>query len=152
MLIKHYCVVRVRRINYSWNLKDRTKTSPLPPRREVMQIASFQSGSLCVWIDWGVMGWQLSIHFIRLPTSVILPTPHSYFSRATHSYTYTTQWREISLHRQFLSLSSSSPSPIEPRDSQEFSGQHDQTRTIRGSGHVYQFKKKRTRTPVSVIT
>lgn len=98
-----------------------------------------------------MMGWQLSIHFIRLPTSVILPTPHSYFSRATHSYTYTTQWREISLHRQFLSLSSSSPSPIEPRDGQEFSGQHDQTSTIRGSGHVYQFKKRCTRTPVSVI-
>lgn len=38
-----------------------------------------------------------------------------------HTHTLT-QWREISLHRQFLSLSSSSPSIFKPWDDHECSG------------------------------
>lgn len=81
MLIKHCCVVRVRCTNYSWNLdlKDRTKTSPLPPRREVMQIAFFQSGSLCVRIDWGWWGgsYPFTLYGCRPQWSCPPPTPTS---------------------------------------------------------------------------
>lgn len=102
-----------------------TKTPPLPLKKLRGDANHFLSIRLfvCVRIDWGVMGggsYPFTLYGCR-PQWSCLPTPHSYSSRATHSYTHTHTMAWDLLTQAIFSPCPPTLLPFSSHDDQEFS-------------------------------